>query len=147
MTLREILQSKGALVFKIEPDASLDEAVQCLVKHNVGSLVVCDSMADSEQPPMIGIITERDILRMCAANRGALSEIAVSEAMSFPVTTAGPEDNIAHAMNLLTQRRIRHLPVENDGTLCGMISIGDLVKAHGEALSLENHYLKSYIQS
>ncbi len=147
MALREILQSKGSQVYKIEPDATLDDAVHRLVKHNVGSLVVCDSMADAECPPMIGIITERDILRTCAAKRGSLNEIVVSEVMSFPVTTSGPDESVSHAMNLLTQRRIRHLPVEKDGDLCGMISIGDLVKAHSGQLSLENHFLKSYIQS
>jgi len=147
MTLREILQSKGAQVFKIEPDATLDDAVSKLVNHNIGALVVCDSMADAERPPMIGIITERDILRMCAARRGALSEIAVSEVMSFPVTTCVPEDKVTHAMALLTQRRIRHLPVEQAGELCGMISIGDLVKSKSHELSFENHYLKSYIHS
>ncbi len=147
MTLREILQSKGGQVYKIEPDASLDEAVRLFVKHNIGSLVVCDSMADAERPPMIGIVTERDILRIYAAHRGSLEEIAVSEVMSFPVTTCTPDETVSHAMNMLTIRRIRHLPIEKDGDLCGMISIGDLVKSHSEELSKENHFLKSYIQS
>lgn len=146
MTLREILQSKGGQVYKIEPDASLDEAVRLLVKHNIGSLVVCDSMADAERPPMIGIVTERDILRIYAAHRGSLEEISVSEVMSFPVSTCTPDETVSYAMSMLTLRRIRHLPIEKDGELCGMISIGDLVKAHDEELSKENHFLKSYIR-
>ncbi len=147
MTLREILRGKGAAVHTIGPEASLDDAVEQLVRHNVGSLIVCDPAADEDSPPMIGILTERDVLRTCAAHRGGLQEITVGEVMSFPVTTGRPNDDIAHTMQVLTRRRIRHLPVMDEGRLMGMISIGDLVKAQSDQLSLENHYLKNYIQS
>jgi CBS domain-containing protein len=94
---------------------------------------------------MLGIITERDILRACAAHHAPLAARKVADAMTTDVITASPGDCVEEAMGLLTDRRIRHLPVMDDDQLIGMISIGDVVKAQHDALSMENHYLKSYI--
>jgi CBS domain-containing protein len=147
MTLQEILRNKGSNVHTIAPDATLEDVVQTLVKHNVGSLVVCEHAGCNPPGRMVGIITERDILRSVAAHHGPLTSQRVDNAMTSEVVTASPNDSVEEVMGLLTKRRIRHLPVTDQGLLVGLISIGDVVKAQHDELSLENHYLRSYIQS
>jgi CBS domain-containing protein len=142
MLVREILDVKGRLVLTCAEDDTLADVVDKLVANNCGSLVVCD---DGGQ--MIGIITERDILRASATVRGSLEFVRVSERMSRTPAVAGPEDSVGETMGTMTERRIRHLPVIEEGRLAGMISIGDVVKAQHDELCRENHYLKSYIQS
>ena len=144
MTLDDILRTKGADVFKTTPDTTLHEVVDQLVARNCGSLVVCDP----DQPTrMVGIITERDILRACRAGRKSLDHVMTGDAMSTDVVTAAPDDSVEKIMGMMTQNRIRHMPVvDGDGQLAGMISIGDVVKAQHDLLTVENHYLKNYIQ-
>ncbi|MBX7169282.1 MAG: CBS domain-containing protein [Pirellulales bacterium] len=146
MTLAEILRSKPTGVLSIDPEATVDDAVQKLVRHNVGSLVVMADDADDGES-LVGILTERDVLRACAAHRCPLAELKVRAVMSSPVITSPADQSVDEAMGLLTLRRIRHLPVVERGTLLGMISIGDLVKAHHDELSFENHHLKNYLLS
>lgn len=141
MLVREILAHKGQVVHTCSPDDSLAEVVDLLVGHNIGSLVVMDG------EEMVGIITERDILRACAATRGSLEMLRVRERMTRCPIVASPEDEVADVMCIMTERRIRHLPVVSGGRLVGIISIGDTVKAQHDELCRENHYLKSYIQS
>ncbi len=141
MNIREILEAKGSDVYSIEPSATLEEVVDRLVENNCGSLVVC------EDEQLVGIITERDILRACAARKGTLEQLRVEDVMSVDLITGTPDDGVEDIMGLMTKNRIRHLPVLDDGRLAGMISIGDVVKAQHDRLTMENHYLKSYIQS
>lgn len=145
MTLQEILNVKGTEVHTIDASATLDDVVQTLVRHNCGSLVVVDARAPRRQ--MIGIVTERDILRACAARRGPLDRTSVTDAMTRDVVTGTPADTIQDTMQVMTEHRVRHLPILRDGELVGIISIGDVVKARHEQTEFENHYLKTYIQS
>jgi CBS domain-containing protein len=147
MTLQDILNVKGTEVFTIDDSATLDAVVQKLVKFNCGSLVVMGRRADVARDRMVGIVTERDILRACAAGREPLGETPVTAAMTCDVVTAAPGDSIEETMQLMTERRMRHLPIVQGEDLLGLISIGDLVKSHHEQCVLENHYLKTYIQS
>ena len=140
MKLQEILRVKGTGVHKIGPEASLAEVVQRLVEYGCGSLLVCDG------DRMVGIITERDILRACAAKAAPLEEIQVTVHMTVEVVTGSPGDDVSDIMGLMTSKRIRHLPIMEDAKLAGMISIGDVVKAQHAHLSVENQYLKEYIQ-
>jgi CBS domain-containing protein len=143
MNLQDILRQKGSTVYSIRPDATLDDVVQTLVRYNVGSLVVRDGDSSS---PMLGIITERDILKACAAIRSSLGQMHVRDAMTEHVATGTPSDSVEDTMGTMTNRRIRHLPVlDEDGRLVGLVSIGDIVKAQHDHLTLENHYLKTYI--
>ncbi len=96
---------------------------------------------------MVGIITERDILRTCSDLNEPLRSIPVGSRMSSDVVTGSLGDRIEQVMGVLTKKRIRHLPIVEDGQLAGMISIGDIVKAQHDHLTAENHFLKSYIQS
>jgi CBS domain-containing protein len=141
MRVSEILQAKGDSVYQISPSATLAEAVDRLVKFNCGSLMV--TTADS----VAGIITERDILKAIASEKCGLDQLLVSDFMSRNVITGHPEDDTGSVMGLMTSRRVRHLPIMNNDRLAGMISIGDVVKAHYDMLAVENHYLKVYIQS
>ena len=148
MVLLEILRRKGSKVHSIAPTATLDEVVHKLVDNNCGSLVVCEESSDGDGAgTLVGIITERDILRTCATRRESLREVTVREVMSRELLTGTPNDSIEDTMGLMTERRIRHLPILVGGRLAGLISIGDVVKAHHDEVTMENHYLKSYIQS
>jgi CBS domain-containing protein len=141
MTLQQILSGKGRQVFSISPDKSLQDVVNALVEHNCGSLVVC------EHDRMIGIITERDILRACAELDEPLANISVAVRMTRNVVTCTPDCDVETIMGLMTEHRVRHMPLLENGRLAGLISIGDIVKAQHDEVCLENHYLKSYIQS
>jgi len=141
MLLKEILESKGRDVLAIEPTASLADAVRKMCDYNCGSLVVC------EEQQLTGIITERDILRVIAEVSEPLEAISVDSRMTRDIVTGSPQDNINDTMGVMTRKRIRHLPVLDDGRLAGLISIGDIVKAQHQKLERENHLLMTYIQS
>jgi CBS domain-containing protein len=146
VTLHEILKAKGTRVYSVEPDAFLQEAVRQLTEHNVGALLVCQRDATTGEQ-LLGIITERDVLHVCARGPLSLSEIRVREVMSAKLVTGTPEDSIEDTMGLLTQRRIRHLPILSEGRLVGIVSIGDVVKAQHDRLAMENQFMKNYIQT
>ncbi len=144
MLLQDILAAKGSTVHAINAQATLEDVVQSLVKHNCGSLVVCEAN-DCSHGRMLGIVTERDILRAVAKNRAQLERLKVADVMTRDVVTGSPTDSVEDTMGLLTDRRVRHLPILDNDRLVGIISIGDVVKAQHDALTMENHYLKSYI--
>lgn len=141
MYLREILTTKGSSVLTISPTASLADVVQKLVENRCGSLVVCDGET------MVGIISERDILIAVAEVSEPLDAVMVHGRMTTEVVTGVPDDTVSDIMGLMSQKRIRHLPILDNGKLAGVISIGDIVKAQHHQLTVENHYLKNYIQS
>lgn len=146
MTVQDILLAKGNTVYTIEPDATLDEAATTLVKHRIGSLLVCRrDLAEGEQ--LVGIITERDLLYCSAERQCLLREVKVSEVMTTKLVTGTPEEPVEQVMGQMTAHRIRHLPILSGGRLVGMISIGDVVKAQHAQLALENRFMKDYIQS
>ena len=140
MRVYEILQSKGNTVFQISSDATLAYAVERLVKCNCGSLLV------SEADSILGIITERDILKAIESEKRDLSNLLVCDFMTRKLITGHPSDDVGDIMGKMTTHRVRHLPIIDSGRLVGMISIGDVVKAQFDLLAVENHYLKVYIQ-
>ena len=141
MRVNEILRVKGDSVYQISPSATLAEVVERLVKFNCGSLMV------STPEAIVGIITERDILKAMASEKCDLGKLIVSDFMTRDMITGHPDDEIEGVMGLMTSRRVRHLPILQDDRLAGMISIGDVVKAQYDLLAVENHYLRVYIQS
>lgn len=144
MTLLDILKAKGSTVFTIPPEFTLQEATQEMVRRNVGALLVCQrDLTHGER--LLGIVTERDILRFSASSKGALSDFRVADIMTTRLLTASPSDSVEEAMGVMTQHRIRHLPVLSEGRLVGIVSLGDLVKNQLERLAVENQFLKSYI--
>jgi CBS domain-containing protein len=145
--LREILAVKGDAIFSISPHATLQDAAKTLVQCRVGALLVFENDGERAADQILGIISERDLLRSCAANPGTLEQVKVSEVMSSPVITGTPEDRVEHVMGLMTRERKRHLPVVAQGRLVGIISIGDLVKWQHDQLAIENRFMKDYISS
>jgi CBS domain-containing protein len=142
MLLKDVLEKKSKDVHSISSNASADEVVRELVRFNIGSLLVLDS----RDGPILGIITERDILRAMAAHRAPLEQLRVGSCMSCELIVAQPEDDSSVAMRLMTTHRVRHLPVVQGGQLHGIVSIGDIVKAHHDELAMENYLMQSYIQ-
>ena len=141
MKTYEILQRKGTDVHSISPTAKISDVVAKLVEHNCGSLLVLENRR------LVGIITERDILRCCAHDDRPLKDIPVSDKMTRRLVTASPADSVSNVMRLMTTNRVRHLPIMEGDKLEGVISIGDTVKAQHDELSMENEYLKTYLQS
>lgn len=140
MRLRDILNHKGFEIHTIRPTASLQDVVDQLVDRNCGSLLVV------ENGHLYGIITERDILRAMAVIAGPLALHRVSDHMSRDLVTARTDDELNEVMGQMTMHRVRHLPVLEEEQLVGIVSIGDVVKAQHDELSIENEYLKNYIQ-
>lgn len=144
MLLRNILHRKGGMVYTVRPDAALQDVLYRLVHHRIGALVVT---SNGEQDGEVqGIITERDILRTCASGHWPLSALRVSDFMTKELIIGAPDDPIEEAMRLMTEKRIRHLPVLSEGRLVGMVSIGDVVKAQHDLLAVENRFMKDYIR-
>ena len=137
--LAEILAEKGHQVLQIEADASVFEAVKQMVEANVGSLLV------TEGGTIAGIVTERDYLRRVTLEGRTDKETAVREIMSSPLIVATPETRVDECMALMTDRRIRHVPVVEGGEVVGIVSIGDLVKFTSKQQSFEIQYLTDYI--
>jgi CBS domain-containing protein len=135
----EILDEKGHNVLRIEAGATVFEAVQQMVEANVGSLLV------TEDGEITGIVTERDYLRRVAVDARDDKETPVRAIMSAPVVVVTPETSIDECMALMTNRRIRHLPVIDAGELAGIVSIGDVVKFKSRAQSFEIQFLQDYI--
>ena len=140
MRVRDILRGKGADVVTISPTDTVHEAIEALVKHNIGSLVVTASNGT-----VVGIISERDILREGAQRCDQLKETAVGDVMTRDVIIGVPDDDIDYVMGIMTKNRIRHLPVLEESGLIGIISIGDVVNAHLGETEFENRMLKDYI--
>ncbi len=145
MTLKDILGVKGHTVYRIDSQATLADAARTLVEHKVGSLLVFLG-GDAEEEHLAGIITERDILYSCAADHQPLETTPVAELMTTDLIVGAPEDAVESVMGLMTDKRIRHLPVVSEGKLLGIVSIGDIVKTQHNRLAMENRFMKDYIR-
>jgi CBS domain-containing protein len=142
MNVQTILSAKGTDVATITPSATLAEAAEMLRSKGFGALV-----ASADGRALDGIVSERDIVRALAADGVATLERKVATCMSSEVFTCTPSDSIDALMSMMTERRIRHLPVvDGAGGLAGMISIGDVVKYRLGELERENDQLHDYIQ-
>jgi CBS domain-containing protein len=139
--LSEILDEKGHEVLRIEADASVSEAVKRMVEANVGSLLV------TEGDEITGIVTERDYLRRVALEGRTDKETAVREIVSSPLIVVTPQTTVDECMALMTDRRIRHVPVVDGGKVVGIVSIGDVVKFKSKRQSFEIQFLHDYISA
>ena len=139
MTIEEILCDKGHDVVTIAESKSVLDAAKALVDHNIGALVV------TEGGHTTGILTERDILRVAARSPGQFDSIQVSTVMTLKPITAMPQDELAEMMDVMTESKIRHLPVMEGSRLVGIISIGDLLNACRVVAEEENSHLRQYI--
>ena len=144
MNVETILKTKGAKVVTITPETVVGEATKVLKRARIGALVVSDNGAN-----VLGILSERDIVSAMGdpTKRSGLLEKPVSCLMTREVMTCVPEDTVQKCMALMTERRIRHLPVVVDDRMIGLISIGDVVKNRLEELESEAGFLRELIAS
>ena len=141
MKVSDLLKSKGAGVITINDHSTMGQVLKSLIEHRVGSLVVIDS----EHNP-IGIITERDILRLIDEKETQKWYTqSVGDFMTRDIIIGVPTDDVEYIMALMTENRFRHVPIMADGRLAGLISIGDIVKSLLKNIKAENRYLSDYI--
>ena len=142
MLLSQILKDKGDLVFTASPQETIAAAAALLHSRKVGALVLID-----EEGSVVGILSERDIVRVVAEMGERALARPVSVCMTEEVVFAQPTETVDHLLGRMTDRRIRHLPVVRDGRLVGIDSIGDLVKSKISEIETEAQELKSYISA
>jgi CBS domain-containing protein len=142
LKISTILKSKGSHVHTIGPNVPLKGVLRDMLALRVGSLVVVD-----EAGAVVGIMTERDLLRKLAKFGAEWESIRVGDVMSRDVVLAHPDETIDQVMALMTERRIRHLPVVDGGQLAGMLSMGDIVKGMLTESTFQNRLLKTYIKN
>lgn len=139
MRISDVLRQKGPAVATIAPDAMVHELVSSLRAHNIGAMVVTEGAA------VVGIVSERDIVRRLDERGAELLVARVREIMTSNVVTCTPDDTVDGLAETMTERRIRHMPVLADGRLAGIVSIGDVVKSHIRQLETDREQLESYI--
>lgn len=140
MSVRDVLRSKGNNeVFTISPTATIVDLLERLATRNVGAIVV---LSDDES--LLGIATERDLVRKLPAIPNPL-HAHVEQIMSTELTVCSPDDSFGNLMGIMTERRIRHIPVVEDGKLVGLVSIGDAVKYRMDQLEFERDQLTNYV--
>lgn len=156
MLIEHILHRKGGEVESISADAAVSDAVTRLRERNIGALVVTAGGAEpstageaGEHPALAGILSERDIVRSLAAAPDATAVLRepVSALMTTDLATCGPAATVDELMRLMTDRRIRHIPVLDEGRLVGIVSIGDVVKSRIDELQTETETLHEYLSS
>ena len=140
MNIASILAKKGGQVYTIRPEQTVRQALSTLAEHNIGALVAVDSGGH-----VVGILSERDVVRRLARDENALS-LAVEGLMTKNVITGLPQDDLTAAGRTMTDRRFRHLPILDNGRLIGVVSLGDIVKAQrdqyqGEVETLETQLI------
>lgn len=139
MRIADVLSNKGAAVATIAPETTVSQLLASLAALNIGAMVVVgvDGLA--------GIVSERDVVRELHKRGGGLLGQPVSEIMTTVLATCTPRDTVDHLVVLMTQNRVRHVPVLDDGRLAGIVSIGDVVKTRMEELETEQQRLQDYI--
>ena len=135
----DILRGKGSDVLKIDASATVFEALEKIVERNVGSILVTDG------GEVVGIMTERDYLRKIAVQGRTSRDTKVSEIMSSPLICVTPQTPLEETMAIMTDQRIRHLPVVDNDEVVGILSIGDVVKYQSREQSFQIKYLTDYI--
>lgn len=140
MKIRDLLNTKGYEVVTVPPSFPLQDAMRLLVEHNIGSVVVAQEKA------VEGILTERDILRLAAKDPTAMASMKVGDVMTKNVVVALLDDSVDSVMEIMTQNRIRHLPIVDQGWMQGILSIGDVVNAVRTKVEVENTYMRDYIR-
>jgi CBS domain-containing protein len=139
MRIADVLRNKGAAVATINPDTTVTELLAGMAEHNIGAMIVMDSGG------LVGIVSERDVVRRLNESGAGLLGQPVSAIMTTVVVTCSPGDSIDDLTALMTENRVRHVPVIDDGRLAGIVSIGDVVKRRMEELKAEQEQLQTYI--
>lgn len=141
MTIERLIEGRDAGIVTCRADASVRDAVALLAERRIGALPVIDA------GEVVGIFSERDVIYRLEEFGPAALDRTVREVMTAPAVTTTPETEVLTALALMTQRRVRHLPVMKDGNMIGFVSIGDLVKYRIERVESEAEALRTYIQT
>lgn len=141
MKAREILAEKGTRVVTIHKKNLLVDVMSYFLVNRIGSLVVVD-----KYDKILGIVAPVDVLKALHKDPHNLSNMTVQEVMSGEVIVAGPDEDVERLMAIMTENRIRHVPIIDNGKMAGLVSIGDLVKAQSSVHKVEINYLKDYIE-
>ncbi len=141
MNIARILSTKGTKVITIRPEQPVKDAVTALAKHNIGALVVVN-----EKGEPVGLLSERDVIRRAAEDQKVFTQ-SVSDLMTESVITGEPQDELRSVAYTMTEKRFRHLPIMDQGTLVGIVSIGDVVKAQRDQYEGEVYTLESVIMA
>jgi CBS domain-containing protein len=139
MRIADVLRNKGGAVVTIDPDATVTELLAGLAGHNIGAMVVVGPEG------VVGIVSERDVVRQLHAHGASVLSRPVSKIMTAVVSTCSKSDTVDSLSMLMTENRVRHVPVLENGKLIGIVSIGDVVKTRMEELEAEHQQLQSYI--
>lgn len=139
MTIAAILSTKGSEVISATPDQTVAEAVAMLAERRIGAVPVLDS------GEVIGVFSERDVIYCLRDGDAGVLGRSVRDVMTAPALTATPSDAVLGALSLMTQRRLRHLPVVDGGRVVGIVSIGDLVKYRIDKIEAEAAAMRDYI--
>ena len=139
MRIADVLRSKGSAVATISPETKVTELLAGMAQHNIGAMVV------TGPDGLVGIVSERDVVRRLDERGADLLGLAVSEIMTSVVVTCSPSDVINDLSVLMTENRVRHVPVIENGELVGIVSIGDVVKNRMDELKAEREQLETYI--
>ena len=142
MAVAHILRQKGTTVVTVEPEDSVQTIVDMLARHRIGAVVVVDPAGG-----IAGIVSERDVVRAMVGDVAGVVSMTAKDIMTAKVRTCSPTDSEAELMQMMTEGRIRHLPVVANGRVTGMISIGDVVKLRIESMEAEADQMKTYIAS
>ena len=142
MAVAHILRQKGTSVVTVEPGDSVQTIVDMLARHRIGAVVVVDHAGG-----IAGIVSERDVVRAMVGDAASVVGKTAGDIMTAKVRTCSPNDSEADLMQMMTESRIRHLPVIANGRVAGMISIGDVVKLRIESMEAEADQMKTYIAS
>lgn len=137
MSVEAILKTKGSNVFTIRPEHAVADAAALMTAKKVGVAVVCDAKG-----AVVGVVSERDIVSGITQFGKGVIDMPVRNIMSSPVLSCGPMDSVKHIMEVMTDRRIRHLPVVDKGELMGMVSIGDAVNFRLREAQMESAVLR-----
>ncbi|WP_460395704.1 CBS domain-containing protein [Actinophytocola sediminis] len=140
MRIADLLRHKGSEVVTAVPELSVSGLLEDLSRHNVGAIVVVDQTGI-----LVGIVSERDVVRQLNERGAELLHAPIAEIMTTQVVTCGPGEAVTRLAAIMTERRIRHMPVVADGQLVGLVSIGDVVRSRIEQLESESEQLESYI--
>ncbi len=140
MDVSDILKDKGSKVTTIAGQKTVREALKVMVENKIGAVLVLDVAGE-----ISGVFSERDLMRVCHQSEASWGSIQVEKVMTPRVIMCKSDDTLDYVMSIMTQQRIRHVPVVSEGKVCGIVTIGDIVKAQLKATQVQIQYLKDYL--
>lgn len=139
MKIKDVIRDKGPEFIAVDSSAFVDLGIIKMVDRNIGAVLVM------EEGKLIGMFTERDVLKCWVTTRESFDKVRIKDVMSQDIMIVQPDDELSYAMTIMINKKIRHLPVVDNGRVTSVISIRDLVKAQVTNLQAEVHYLRDYI--